>query len=65
MTTRPSELVEKIHTRMPVIVRPEDYDLWMDSKVRNPAARAGVRAVPGRGNARLAGQSARDYATEQ
>jgi putative SOS response-associated peptidase YedK len=42
MTTRPNELMEKIHTRMPVIVRPEHYELWMDQDVKDPAVLAPV-----------------------
>jgi putative SOS response-associated peptidase YedK len=30
LTTIPNELVEPIHNRMPVILRPEDYGLWCD-----------------------------------
>ncbi len=29
LTTRPNELMAPIHNRMPVIVAPEDYDLWL------------------------------------
>lgn len=42
MTTEPNELVSKVHSRMPVIVRPEHYALWMDASVRDPDA---LRAV--------------------
>lgn len=30
LTTRPNELVAPIHNRMPVILEPEDYDLWLN-----------------------------------
>lgn len=30
LTTTPNELMEDIHNRMPVILEPEDYDLWLD-----------------------------------
>jgi putative SOS response-associated peptidase YedK len=30
LTTDANELVGSIHDRMPVIVKPEDYDLWLD-----------------------------------
>ena len=30
MTTKPNERVAKVHDRMPVILRPEHYDLWLD-----------------------------------
>jgi putative SOS response-associated peptidase YedK len=29
LTTTPNELMESIHDRMPVILEPEDYDLWL------------------------------------
>jgi putative SOS response-associated peptidase YedK len=30
LTTRPNSLVADVHDRMPVILRREDYDLWLD-----------------------------------
>jgi putative SOS response-associated peptidase YedK len=30
LTTMPNRLVEDIHDRMPAILRPEDYELWLD-----------------------------------
>lgn len=30
LTTAPNELMASIHNRMPVIVEPEDYDLWLN-----------------------------------
>jgi putative SOS response-associated peptidase YedK len=30
ITTQPNELVSKIHNRMPAILKPEDYHLWLD-----------------------------------
>jgi putative SOS response-associated peptidase YedK len=30
ITTDPNELMAEIHDRMPVILPPEDYDLWLD-----------------------------------
>lgn len=30
LTTDPNELMEGIHTRMPVILKPTDYDRWLD-----------------------------------
>ena len=32
ITTQPNELMVEIHDRMPVIVRPEDYQRWLDPK---------------------------------
>ena len=34
ITTTANELLAKIHTRMPVIVRPESYDLWLSDHSR-------------------------------
>ncbi len=36
LTTEPNELTARIHNRMPVIVRPEDYARWLDPTVRQP-----------------------------
>ena len=30
ITTTPNKLTEDVHDRMPVILHPEDYDLWLD-----------------------------------
>ncbi len=30
LTCMPNELVNSVHNRMPVIIRPEHYDLWLD-----------------------------------
>ncbi len=29
-TTDPTELMEPVHNRMPVILEPKDYDRWLD-----------------------------------
>jgi putative SOS response-associated peptidase YedK len=34
LTTEANGLLASYHDRMPVIVRPEDYDLWLDAEVR-------------------------------
>ena len=34
ITTEPNDLMAPIHNRMPVILAPEDYDLWLDPAVR-------------------------------
>lgn len=34
LTTEPNELLRPIHNRMPVVLKPEDYDLWLDPKVQ-------------------------------
>jgi len=33
LTTEPNSLVEDLHNRMPVIVPPDKYDLWLDPDV--------------------------------
>ena len=39
ITTEPNELVRPIHNRMPVILRSEDEEQWLDSS-RTPFAKA-------------------------
>ena len=34
LTTEPNELLEPIHNRMPVILDPKDYELWLDPDVQ-------------------------------
>lgn len=36
LTTEPNELMCPIHNRMPVILDPKDYDLWLDPEVKQP-----------------------------
>lgn len=36
LTTSPNDLLRPIHDRMPVIVSPRDYDLWLSPQVRDP-----------------------------
>jgi putative SOS response-associated peptidase YedK len=35
LTTSPNSLVSDLHDRMPVIVQPDKYDLWLDPDVTN------------------------------
>jgi putative SOS response-associated peptidase YedK len=35
ITTTPNALVADVHNRMPVILRPDDYDLWLDPGFQN------------------------------
>jgi len=35
LTTEPNDLLRPLHSRMPVIVHPRDYDVWLDPKVRD------------------------------
>src|SRR5258708_19895394 len=37
LTTKPNALVANVHDRMPVILRPEDFDLWLDPGLTDPA----------------------------
>ncbi len=36
LTTAANELVQPIHDRMPVIVSPQDYDLWLNPQMPTP-----------------------------
>jgi putative SOS response-associated peptidase YedK len=36
LTTEPSELVRPVHDRMPVILDPQDWDLWLDPTMHEP-----------------------------
>ncbi len=36
LTTEANELMQPIHNRMPVILDPKDYDLWLDAEVKKP-----------------------------
>ena len=36
LTTEANELLRPIHDRMPVILDPKDYDLWLDPAVQKP-----------------------------
>lgn len=36
LTRAPNEFMAAMHSRMPVIVRPEHYDLWLDPKRERP-----------------------------
>ncbi|MEA5517279.1 SOS response-associated peptidase [Nodularia sp. UHCC 0506] len=38
LTTAANELVQPIHDRMPVIVDPQDYDLWLNPQMQTPEA---------------------------
>ncbi len=42
ITTEANELMAPIHNRMPVILRPEDEDLWLDKAVTDPQAVVGL-----------------------
>lgn len=36
ITTEPNELMSSLHNRMPVILDPKDYDLWLDATPQTP-----------------------------
>lgn len=36
ITTTPNELMQKFHHRMPVILDPEDYSIWLDPEEQTP-----------------------------
>ncbi len=36
LTTQPNEVMQPIHDRMPVILHPKDWELWLDPKVQKP-----------------------------
>ena len=36
LTTDANDLTQPIHHRMPVILKPDCYDLWLDTEVRDP-----------------------------
>ena len=36
ITTRPNELMETLHNRMPVILHPRDYGKWLDTSPQTP-----------------------------
>jgi putative SOS response-associated peptidase YedK len=38
LTTRPDDLVGRIHDRMPVILAPEHWATWLDRELHDPAA---------------------------
>ncbi|HEX8195908.1 MAG TPA: SOS response-associated peptidase [Pyrinomonadaceae bacterium] len=35
ITTEANEVLKPVHDRMPVIIKPEDYELWVDEKVKD------------------------------
>ncbi len=42
LTTTANELMQPIHNRMPVIVKPADYERWLDPAITDPAALADI-----------------------
>ena len=37
LTTTPNDLIRPLHNRMPVILHPRDYELWLDVEVEDQA----------------------------
>jgi putative SOS response-associated peptidase YedK len=46
LTTEPNELMRPIHNRMPVIIEPEDYSLWLEPGARPDDALHLLRPFP-------------------
>jgi len=44
ITCRPNDALAQIHDRMPVIVKPTDYERWLDPKVTDPASLSDILA---------------------
>ncbi len=42
LTTQPNDLVREVHNRMPVILRPADYDLWLNPGVEEVEVLQGI-----------------------
>jgi len=42
LTTSANSLVAQLHDRMPVILHPSEYDLWLDLSVSNPEKLQGL-----------------------
>ncbi len=36
LATDANQIMEPIHDRMPVILKPDDFDLWFDPEVKDP-----------------------------
>lgn len=36
LTTQPNDLLRVLHNRMPVILQPKDYELWLDPETQQP-----------------------------
>jgi putative SOS response-associated peptidase YedK len=36
LTTKPNALIADVHDRMPVILKPDHYDLWLDPNIKSP-----------------------------
>lgn len=36
LTTAPNEFIQSLHNRMPVILHPNDYEVWLDPEIQEP-----------------------------
>ncbi len=45
LTTAANAVLAPVHDRMPVIVMPADYDVWLDPETPIPAARKKLAAL--------------------
>ena len=36
LTTTSNKLIESLHDRMPVILHPQEYDIWLDREITDP-----------------------------
>lgn len=58
LTTDANDLTQPIHDRMPVILKPADYDLWLDPQGQGPeSVKASASSLSIRGNGSGAGES--------
>lgn len=46
LTGEPNELMATIHNRMPIVVEPADFDLWLDATAPLPAVQSVLRQYP-------------------
>lgn len=53
LTTKPNSIVADIHDRMPVVLNPENYGLWLDPKFSNPTVLSEMLAPYDAGMMRL------------
>jgi putative SOS response-associated peptidase YedK len=65
-TTTPNELCAKLHNRMPVVLKPEAWPMWLGEEPADPAhLKALLAPLPFRGHDLLAGHRARRQRQKQ
>ena len=62
-TTTPNELCAELNNRMPVVLKPEVWPIWLGEQPADPAQLKALH-LPFRGHGRLAGQRARRQCEE-